>query len=107
MNSISPRTIKPSGTQTVKAIMFDLFGDRRGGRTRANIMNLLYENYPMTKNQIAQKIKLDYNVIRHHIRILEKNSLVEKISEGYGACYFVSAMFESNKNIFSEIDQNV
>ncbi len=46
---------------------------------------------------------MDYKGIEHHMKTLEKNNLVTKIGDKYGATYFVSSLFEEGQEVFDEI----
>ncbi|MGI8831137.1 MAG: winged helix-turn-helix domain-containing protein [Nitrososphaeraceae archaeon] len=85
-----------------KRILWYLFAGSRGGINRAKIIDLLKE-HPYNMNQLAEALKLDYKAIQHHISVLEKNNIVNKIGEKYGVLYFVSNYLEANIDAFKEI----
>jgi DNA-binding transcriptional ArsR family regulator len=85
-----------------KRILWYIFAGTRGGINRAKIIDLLKE-HPYNMNQLAEALKLDYKAIQHHISILEKNNMVNKIGEKYGVLYFVSNYLEANIGAFNEI----
>jgi DNA-binding transcriptional ArsR family regulator len=85
-----------------KRILWYLFAGSRGGINRAKIIDLLKE-HPYNMNQLAEALKLDYKAIQHHISVLEKNNIVNKIGEKYGVLYFVSNYLEENIDAFNEI----
>lgn len=85
-----------------KRILWYLFAGSRGGINRAKIIDLLKE-HPYNMNQLAEALKLDYKAIQHHISVLEKNNIVNKIGEKYGVLYFVSNYLEANIDAFNEI----
>lgn len=39
---------------------------------------------------------LDYKAIQHHLAVLEKNNLVTKVGERYGATFHLSNYLEAN-----------
>ncbi|MFH1094982.1 MAG: hypothetical protein V1728_02080, partial [Candidatus Micrarchaeota archaeon] len=41
-------------------------------------------------HQLALSAKLDYSTVEHHIRLMEKHSIVECTGAGYGRLYFTS-----------------
>jgi DNA-binding transcriptional ArsR family regulator len=84
------------------SVLWYLFAGTRGGINRAKIIDLLKE-HPYNMNQLAEALKLDYKAIQHHISILEKNNMVNKIGEKYGVLYFVSNYLEANIGAFNEI----
>lgn len=61
----------------------------RGGPTRARILLLLAER-PQNPNQISRALKLNYRTVIHHLEVLERHGLVERIGEGYGVPYTIS-----------------
>lgn len=78
-----------------KLLLLYVFTGTRGGFTRLQIINLLSET-PMNKNQLAQIMNLDYKAIQHHLNALEKNNLVTKLGEKYGATFYLSNYLEAN-----------
>ena len=78
-----------------KKLLFYLFTNTRGGYTRLRIIMMLLET-PMNTHQLAQKLNLDYKAIQHHMKVLEKNNIVSKIGEKYGAIYHMSNFLEVN-----------
>ena len=85
-----------------KRIFWYLFAGSRGGSNRIRIIKLLKE-HPYNINQLAERLKLDYKAIRHHISVLEKNNMVSKVGERYGVSYFISNYLESNIITFDQI----
>ena len=92
-----------------KRLFWFLFAGTRGGPNRIRIIEVLRSN-PLNLNQIAEILKLDYKSVLHHILVLEKNNLVNKIGEKYGAVYFISNYLESNIEtydiVISQIKKN-
>ena len=93
-------TRKPD-KQTRKLLLY-MFTGTRGGLTRLKIILLLLDASYNT-HQIAIALKFDYKAIQHHLRIMEKNNLVTKLSEKYGATYHVSAFLEYNIHTLGEV----
>ena len=85
-----------------KRLFWFLFAGTRGGPNRIRIIEVLRSN-PLNLNQIAEILKLDYKSVLHHILVLEKNNLVNKIGEKYGAVYFISNYLEANMEAFREV----
>ena len=80
--------------QTRKLLMY-LFTSTRGGYTRLKIIMLLLKQ-PFNTNQLSLELDLDYKAIQHHMRVLEKNNMVTKIGEKYGAIFHLSNFLEVN-----------
>jgi DNA-binding transcriptional ArsR family regulator len=85
-----------------KRIFWYIFAGSKGGINRAKIIDLL-KVHPYNMNQLAEALKLDYKAIQHHISVLEKNNIVDKMGEKYGVLYFISNYLETNIEAFNEI----
>ena len=86
--------------QTRKLLLY-LFTGTRGGYTRLRIvMLLLHKQY--NTHQLAQVLDLDYKAVQHHMKVLEKNNLVTKIGEKYGAIFYISDYLEYNIRTLDE-----
>ena len=78
-----------------KNLLLYLFTSTRGGFTRLRIiMHLL--NQPYNTHQLAQALDLDYKAVQHHMKVLEKNNMVSRIGEKYGAIFHLSNFLEIN-----------
>ena len=78
-----------------RKLLFYLFTSTRGGFTRLRIIMLLLEK-PLNTHQISQDLHLDYKAVQHHMKVLEKNNMVSKVGEKYGAIYHLSNFLELN-----------
>jgi len=86
--------------QTRKLLLY-LFTSTRGGFTRLRIIiNLL--DQPYNTHQLAKELGLDYKAVQHHMKVLEKNNMVSKIGEKYGAIFHLSNFLEININALDE-----
>ncbi len=68
-----------------------LFYATRGGPTRLEIVKMLMKR-PMNANEIAKSLGLDYKTVRHHLEVLTRHGLLEKVGEGYGCVYVPSPL---------------
>ena len=84
-----------------RKLLFYLFTSTRGGFTRLRIIMLLLEN-PLNTHQLSQDLDLDYKAVQHHMKVLEKNNMVSKIGEKYGAIYHLSNFLEINIRTLDE-----
>ena len=57
---------------------------------------MLLLDKPYNTHQLAQTLNLDYKAVQHHIKVLEKNNMVSKIGEKYGAIFHLSNFLEMN-----------
>ena len=80
--------------QTRKLLLY-LFTSTRGGFTRLRIIMLLLKQ-PYNTHQMAQQLDLDYKAVQHHMKVLQKNNLVTRIGEKYGAIFHLSTFLEIN-----------
>jgi len=78
-----------------RKLLFYLFTSTRGGFTRLRIIMLLLED-PLNTHQLSKVLHLDYKAVQHHMKVLEKNNMVSKIGEKYGAIYHLSNFLEMN-----------
>ena len=78
-----------------KKLLFYLFTSTSGGFTRLRIIMMLLET-PLNTHQLAQGLDLDYKAVQHHMKVLEKNNIVSKLGEKYGAIYHISNFLEIN-----------
>ena len=84
-----------------RKLLFYLFTSTRGGFTRLRIiMSLLDKSY--NTHQLSQELELDYKAIQHHMKVLEKNNMVSKIGEKYGAIFHLSNFLEMNISALDE-----
>ena len=85
---------KKPDKQTRKLLDY-LFTSTRGGFTRLRIIMTLLD-HPNNMHKLAQELDLDYKAVQHHMKVLEKNNMVSKIGEKYGAVYHLSTFLEVN-----------
>jgi DNA-binding transcriptional ArsR family regulator len=93
----------------MKRLLWWLLAGSKGGTNRAKIIKLLHER-PYNANQLAEKLKLDYKTIRHHLKVLEDNNVITSSGSGekkYGAMYFLSTSMDMNYEVFEEIWEQI
>ena len=91
-----------SNARSLKYLLGWLIAGTRGGPTRAKIIEALKEK-PQNANQLANRLKMDYKTMRHHLEVLEKNRIITSVGDRYGATYFLSQTMEENYGMFEEI----
>ncbi len=93
----------------MKALLWYVFAGSKGGINRARIIRSL-EKRPLNANQLALKLKLDYKTVTHHLKVLQKNELLNSRGNGYGNMYFISRYlteeYEEFEVICREIQEN-
>ncbi|VVB68368.1 Uncharacterised protein [Candidatus Norongarragalina meridionalis] len=58
---------------------------------------------PMNMRRLAIAAGLDYKTVEHHVRLMEKNSIIESMGGGYGRVFFVSELVLAQKDIVANI----
>lgn len=86
--------------QTRKLLLY-LFTSTRGGFTRLRIIINLLEK-PYNTHQLSHVLHLDYKAVQHHLKVLEKNNMVSKIGEKYGALFYLSNFLELHISTLDE-----
>ncbi len=86
--------------QTRKILLY-LFTSTRGGFTRLRIIMHLLDQ-PYNTHQLAKVLDLDYKAVQHHMKVLQKNNMVSKIGEKYGAIFHLSNFLEINIGALDE-----
>jgi predicted transcriptional regulator len=93
-----------------RKLLFYLFTSTRGGFSRLRIIMLLLEKSYNT-HQLTHELQLDYKAVQHHMNVLEKNNMIRKIGEKYGALFYLSNFLEINIGALDEaidkLDQNM
>ena len=85
IRSRSVSTQRKPDKQTRKLLLY-LFTSTRGGLTRLRIIIHLLDQ-PYNTHQLAKVLDLDYKAVQHHMQVLQKNNMVSKIGEKYGAIF--------------------
>jgi len=58
----------------------------------------------LNANQLAEKLRVDYKTIQHHLRVLEENGLVTPSEKGaYGAVILLTQKMEEALPVLEEI----
>jgi predicted transcriptional regulator len=98
----SKKEVESTSPQQIKMLLWSVFAGSKGCINRVKIV-LKIKQTPLNTNQLSQVLGLDYKVVEHHMKTLEKNNLVTKIGTKYGATYFLSPLLESNLNLFEQV----
>lgn len=77
--------------EPLKRFLYWLLDGTRGGPTRLRLLSILSKK-PLNLRQLALAAGVDYSTAEHHIRLMEKHSIVDCMGSGYGRLYFVSEM---------------
>ena len=95
-------TVNRKPDRATRKLLLYLFTGTKGGITRLKIIMSL-EARPFNTHQLSKEIGLDYKAIQHHMRVLEKNNLVTKVGEKYGAIFHLSNFLEINIECLGEV----
>ena len=79
----------------MKELFSSVFTGMSGRYTRMRIICAITEE-PMNTLELSQKLDLDYKTIKHNIKVLESNNLIDREGEGYGDLFFPSELLNSN-----------
>jgi predicted transcriptional regulator len=88
--------------RATRKLLLYLFTGTKGGYTRLKIIMSL-ETRPLNTHQLAKEMGFDYKAIQHHMKVLEKNNLVTKVGEKYGAIFHLSNFLEINIECLAEV----
>ena len=86
----------------MKKALWYLIAGTRGGENRARIIREL-ETRPQNANQLAEKLDVEYNTIRHHLDMLLDHTIIEEGDQQYGKLYFLTDQFEQHRDDFKAI----
>jgi len=89
-----------------KRLLWYLFGGSKGAQNRIRIVEVLKER-PSNINQLSESLGLDYKGVQHHVSVLERNNLIIKTGEKYGALYFISNYLQHNLEAYEEIRSKI
>ena len=79
----------------MKRLFSSVFTGMSGRFTRIKMVCAITEE-PMNALELSQKLDLDYKTIKHNIKVLESNNLIDREGEGYGDLFFPSELLSSN-----------
>jgi predicted transcriptional regulator len=91
-----------AGDPYAKRLLWFVFTGAKGGLNRIRLISVIRKT-PLNANQLAKELGLDYKAIQHHVNVLEKNNLITRVGEKYGATFFISTFLEVNLETFDEI----
>ncbi len=87
---------------TYTRFLWWIFGSSAGALSRIRIVSALREQ-PRNAFQLAEDLHLDYSTVRHHLRVMESNRLVEAAGPRYGKVYTLSQSLEDHWPQMEEI----
>jgi len=85
-----------------RSLMWYLLVGTRGGPNRRRILEELRRS-PANAHQLAGRLDLDYRTVRHHLRLLEQNSVVTRTVPGaYAPPYELSPYLAEHFDLVRE-----
>jgi predicted transcriptional regulator len=86
----------------LRGLLWFLLGGTRGGENRARIIQKVRVR-PSNMNQLAKELNLQYKAVQHHVKVLQRSSLVVASGEKYGMTYSLSVWMRGHAEIFEEV----
>lgn len=90
----------------MEAVLWHVLTGTRGGPNRVRILRALEER-PRNANQLADDLELDYKTVRHHLDVLQENSVIESSGDDYGAIYLPTQQARDHWPVIQEIIDKV
>jgi DNA-binding transcriptional ArsR family regulator len=87
---------------SVQQLIWWLFQSSAGGPSRMRLVRALRDE-PRNAQQLAVALGLDYTTVRHHLRVLQRNHLLEVRGDRYGQVYFLAPNLESRWSVLEAI----
>jgi DNA-binding transcriptional ArsR family regulator len=76
-----------------RRLLWWLFLSSAGGPTRLRLVRAIREQ-PRNAQQLSVALHLDYTTVRHHLKVLGENRLVDVGGGPYGQVYFLAPTLE-------------
>lgn len=86
----------------MEKILWHVIVGTRGGEKRVRIIRALSER-PHNTNQLAERLDICYNTVKHHLEILEEHNIVTPGVKEYGKLYHLTDQFEAHRDEFERI----
>jgi predicted ArsR family transcriptional regulator len=86
----------------MEKVLWYVLAGTRGGINRARLLRAI-DQRPRNANQLAEKLDLNYDTVRHHLDVLADNDVVESSGDDYGAVYLTSDATRDHWNTVEEI----
>lgn len=90
----------------MEAVLWHTLASSRGGANRLRIV-LALEEHPRNANELADALEVDYTTVRHHLDVLDANSVVYEATEGYGAIYLPTEQTRDHWDVVETIAQTM
>jgi DNA-binding transcriptional ArsR family regulator len=99
---LRPERAVGAAVDAFERLLWWLFAGSAGGSTRARVVSAIREE-PRNAQQLSETLGLDYNTVKHHLKVLGQNRIVITEGNAYGRLYFLSDAMESHWSKLEEI----
>ncbi len=79
---------------SLSRVLWWLFASSGGARSRTALVRAIREQ-PRNAQQLSEAVAMDYTTVRHHLRVLVQNRLLETTGEHYGQVYSLAPALET------------
>jgi DNA-binding transcriptional ArsR family regulator len=90
----------------MEAVLWYVLTGTRGGANRVRILRAI-EDRPRNANQLAEALDLDYKTVRHHLDVLQENSIIESSGDDYGAIYLPTDQARHHWEVIERIMEEI
>jgi DNA-binding transcriptional ArsR family regulator len=90
----------------VQTLSNSTIASSRGAHSRTRIVRAIQER-PRNANELAEALDLDHTTIRHHLDVLQENSVREPTGDDYGAVYLFTDQVETHWRLVEEVLETV
>ncbi|MEM0074109.1 MAG: winged helix-turn-helix domain-containing protein [Thermoplasmatales archaeon] len=73
----------------IKRLFYYLFVYSRGAALRSRIVLMIMEK-PMNKNEIRNRLNVNYRTVEHHISVLVKNKILDGDFRKYNSIFYIN-----------------
>jgi DNA-binding transcriptional ArsR family regulator len=97
VRAANPKARRPLPRSTVDSyarVLWWLFSSSAGAHTRGRVVVAL-RTEPKNAQQLATELRLDYTTVRHHLKVLQENHVIESTGAHYGQVYSLASEAEA------------
>lgn len=92
-NANPPGPLSRPNVDSYSRVLWWLFASSAGAATRGRIVTTLRAE-PKNAQQLATELALDYTTVRHHLKVLVENGVIDSTGAHYGQVYSLAASAE-------------
>ncbi|HXW67601.1 MAG TPA: winged helix-turn-helix domain-containing protein [Thermoplasmata archaeon] len=91
-----------SDVDSYARVLWWLLASSAGATTRARVL-MAIRREPKNAQQLANELGVDYTTVRHHLRVLRQNHLIDSTGDHYGQVYSIAPELEARWTEFEAI----